>query len=256
MLRLLPPLAATMRHTLATQWRLRGVEGAARWQMQARAQQRGARAVLNGLRVRLVVEGDVPDRPLLIVPNHTSWLDGFVVAAAFSTAIAGRGDVLGWPLFGRVARAMGVVPVYRGRATATADFVRDVQARLAAGVNVLAFAEGTTTRGDALLPFKSGVFEAVAGTPYAVLPVYHQAVRSRHGVVTPETLAPLTWAGEGASLRASVARVVAAAPLVVVVRVGAPIEARGETRKSLARQAQQAVEALRESVQRRAASFG
>ncbi len=249
MLRLLPTAFAMVYHTARTGWRQRGLAGDALIRDKAVAQQQGARAVLRALGVRLRVEGVVPDRPMLIAPNHTSWLDGFLMAAVFRTALAGRHDVLVWPFFGRVARTMGVVPVYRERTSATGDFVADVQQRLAAGVSMLAFPEGTTTHGDALLPFKTGMFEAVAGTPHAVLPVYHQVVQAKGRPVTPDGLAPFTWAGEGASLKRSVGHLVASAPVEVVVRIGQPIPAQHETRKTLAAKAQQSVEKLRAEVQ-------
>lgn len=204
--------------------------------------------MLQALGVRIEVQGALPDQAVLIAPNHTSWLDSFVLAAAFRTAMAGRADVLDWPFFGRVARTMGVVPVHRDRASATADFVDEVRRRLAAGVNVLAFPEGTTTHGLSLLPFKTGMFEAVAGTPYAVLPVYHQIVRAKGQRVTPATLAPLTWAGEEASIARSFRQVIQRAPLNVIVRVGHPLAAAQESRKTLAAHAHAAVEALRADV--------
>lgn len=243
-------LFAMLRHTWGLHRSLRSEHGAASFRTRAEKQQQGAQAVLRALGVRLDVRGDVPDRPCLIAPNHTSWLDGFIVAATFPTAMAGRYDVLGWPFIGWVARTMGVVPVYRDRASATAEFVDAVQQRLAAGVSVAAFPEGTTGDGSALRPFKTGMFEAVAGAPYAVLPVYHQVVRAAGRAVTPEEARAFAWFGPEASLLTSYRRTVGAAPVEVVVCVGAPIEAAGETRKTLAARTSEAVAALRAEVQR------
>lgn len=249
MLRAPAPVITMLTQTARAARRVRRLEGGERLRAQAEAQQEGARAVLRRLRVHVRVEGALPDQPVLIAPNHTSWLDGFLMASVFQTALAARHDVRDWPVVGWVARTMGVVPVYRDRTAATADFVSDVQTRLAEGVHVLAFPEGTTTHGERLLPFKTGMFEAVAGTDYAVLPVYHQVVRANgEAIRTPEALAPFAWAGEGASLVRSARHVLAHAPVEVVVRIGTPLQAAGETRKTLAAKAEAAVSALRAEV--------
>ncbi len=242
-------LFAMLRHTWGLHRSLRSEHGEAALRLRAEKQQKGAQAVLRALGVRLDVRGDVPARACLIAPNHTSWLDGFIVAAAFPTALAGRYDVLGWPFIGWVARTMGVVPVYRDRASATADLVDAVQQRLAAGVSVAAFPEGTTGDGSELRPFKTGMFEAVADSPYAVLPVYHQVVRAAGRPVTPEDARTFAWSGPGASLLKSYRRTVGAAHVEIIVCVGTPIEAAGETRKSLAASTREAVAALRTEVQ-------
>ena len=108
------------------------------------------------------------------------------------------------------------------------------------------FAEGTVSDGTALLPFKTGAFEAVAGTASFVYPCYQQLVVSRSGPV--RDLQPLAWHRE--PMQRSIWRALGYFPGTAVVRFGAPIPTEGETRKTLAAKARDAVAVLRMDVQR------
>lgn len=216
--------------------------------MRARAdwQHRGAQAVLRALGVRLVVEGPRPTVPGLVVPNHFSLLDVFVVSSAVRCAMTGRGDAAEWPVLGKVAEAMAFLGVDRTQVRDATAFAQAVQKRLADGVNVCVFAEGTVSDGTALLPFKTGAFEAIAGTDTFVYPCYQQLVIGRTGPV--RDLRPLAWHRE--PMPKSIWRALGYFPGTAVVRFGTPISAAGETRKTLAVKTRDAVNALREAVQR------
>jgi 1-acyl-sn-glycerol-3-phosphate acyltransferase len=199
--------------------------------------------------VTLRVEGTPPSGAALVVPNHFSLLDAFAVVGAHPMTVAGRADLEGLPFIGAIPRTYRLIGVERSRRTATEDFVEAVQARLAAGVPVLVFAEGTTSDGTHLLPFKTGAFEAVAGTPYPVVPVGHRPVRDRHGAVAD--LRPFSFHDE--PMLRSFRRVAARLPAEVVVRFGDPIPAETHTRKTLATEARAAVKGLAMYDGRRAA---
>lgn len=223
--------ASTFRVTARAAWRMRGLpDGPERWRAAAEWQRRGAREALaaSGIEVRQV--GDLPDRPALLVANHSSLLDGWVLAAVLPFAIVGKAEVMGWPGVGFVARTYGLVAVDRERRRATDGFVERVQARIAAGVSVLVFAEGTTSEGAVLLPFKTGAFEAVAGTGVPVVPVFQSIEETASGPVTGRRA--FAWVNE--PLVRVLRRLYRQRPRVAVVRVGAPLPSEGETRKTLA----------------------
>ena len=207
-------------------------------------QHRGSSAVLKALGVRLVVEGPRPSAAGLVVPNHFSMLDPFVVSAATACAMTGRGDATEWPVLGKIAHAMAYVGVDRARARDATHFADALQRRLAAGVNVCVFAEGTVSDGTTLLPFKTGAFEALVGTDAAVYPCYQQLVVGRTGRV--EDLRPLAWHRE--PMQRSIWRTLGYLPGLAVLRFGDPIPAAGETRKTLAAKTRAAVVALRDEV--------
>jgi 1-acyl-sn-glycerol-3-phosphate acyltransferase len=98
----------------------------------------------------------------VIVANHVSWLDIFTLNAARRLVFVAKAEVRGWPGIGILARATGVLFVSRDRARA-AEGARAFRDRLDGGETLVVFAEGTSTDGLRVLPFKSSLFAALAG---------------------------------------------------------------------------------------------
>lgn len=165
--------------------------------------------------VRLSVRGPLPRSPSLLVANHVSYFDPLIIASlAPCTAIAKR-QVAAWPCIGELSRRLGVLYVERECPANGARVLREAIRLLDAGVSVLVFPEGTTTRGDRVLPFKRGSFgaAAIAGVPIVpvalrygcthapwvgndtFLPHYMRAITKLYTRVSVEFLEPLAYAG-------------------------------------------------------------
>src|SRR5690606_24032379 len=57
------------------------------------------------LGLRVVQHGrPEPQRPVLFVSNHTSWLDIVVLSALMPVSFIAKHEVAGWPLFGWLAK--------------------------------------------------------------------------------------------------------------------------------------------------------
>lgn len=132
-----------------------------------------------GLRVRRRRGAD-GRRAGVIVANHASWLDIFVLNAGGPMYFISKAEVAGWAGIGWLARATGTVFIRRSRTEARAH-VDEVAGRLAAGHGLTLFAEGTSSDGAQVLPFRPTLFEAIlmaarTGTDLSVQPVavrYH-----------------------------------------------------------------------------------
>ena len=113
-----------------------------------------------GRRMRLAVdvEGPVPSEPCLIVSNHLSYLDPLAIGQMLPLSAVAKSEITGWPAIGEVLDALGIVFVERGNPRSGAVALRRAMRVLRAGVPVLVFPEGTTTRGDDVLPFSRGAF--------------------------------------------------------------------------------------------------
>lgn len=138
---------------------------------QARVLQRVAQEVLEVLGVRVEVLGTVPPRPALLVANHVSWLDPFVIMASAPCLPVAKSEVAGWPVVGPIAAATGVQFVDRGCAMSGARLVRTLTRTLSSGASVLNFPEGTTSEGRSILPFKPGAFRAARAAGVPVVPM-------------------------------------------------------------------------------------
>jgi len=111
--------------------------------------------------VRIRVTGErLRQHPLLIVANHASWLDISVITALAPVVFVAKREVADWPLFGLLARLQRSVFVDRARKLATADANAEIAARLAEGDPVVLFAEGTSSDGNRVLPFRSSLIGA------------------------------------------------------------------------------------------------
>jgi 1-acyl-sn-glycerol-3-phosphate acyltransferase len=102
--------------------------------------------------------------PLLLVCNHASWLDIVVLSTLAPLSFIAKEEVAAWPLFGSLARLQRTVFVARKRSR-TAHHRDEIALRLAAGDRLVLFAEGTSSDGNRVLPFKSGLFAAAETAP-------------------------------------------------------------------------------------------
>lgn len=115
---------------------------------------------LLGVRVRLR-GAPARERPLLLLSNHASWLDIPVLGSLTSLFFVAKSEVAGWPLVGLLARFQRTVFVDRQRRQATGTVNREIAERLREGDPVVLFAEGTSSDGNRVLPFRTALVGAV-----------------------------------------------------------------------------------------------
>jgi 1-acyl-sn-glycerol-3-phosphate acyltransferase len=80
-----------------------------------------------------------------------------VICKLVPCAPIAKAEVAAWPCIGTLARRLGAIFVQREDTMSAARALLSARQRLAAGVSVLNFPEGTTTRHE-LLPFRRGIF--------------------------------------------------------------------------------------------------
>lgn len=120
------------------------------------------RFLLAALGVRVRVEGEpATGRPLLILSNHSSWLDIPVLGSRLPLFFVAKSEVEGWPLVGMLARFQRTVFVNRQRRQETGAVNREIAERLKEGDPVVLFAEGTSSDGNRVLPFRTALVGAV-----------------------------------------------------------------------------------------------
>jgi 1-acyl-sn-glycerol-3-phosphate acyltransferase len=136
------------------------------------------------------VTGALPAQPAVLVANHVSYVDPLVVGALVSCVGVAKAEARSWPVIGERLRELGVMFVRRGDAHSGARVLRSALAALADGASVLNFPEGTTTRGDHILPFRRGIFGVarIAGAP--IIPVCVAYDDPRVAWVGDDTLLP------------------------------------------------------------------
>jgi 1-acyl-sn-glycerol-3-phosphate acyltransferase len=99
--------------------------------------------------------------PLLILSNHVSWLDICVIAALAPVVFVAKSEVRRWPVFGWLAKLQRTVFIERQRRQKIGAATREIAGRLLGGDAVVLFAEGTSSDGTRILPFRSALIGAV-----------------------------------------------------------------------------------------------
>lgn len=206
---------------------------------QHRVFSRWCRRVTRILGVRVTVEGPVPRPPYLLVSNHLSWLDIFVLGGVVGGTYVARGDLDGWPIVGAVCRAGDTIWIDR---TSKRDLLRvreEVEARMAEGAGVVFFAEGTTGPGDALLPFRASLLEVAAQSGE---PVHYATLSYRTDPPAPPAVEAIPWIGDEPFMP-SVRRILALSAADATLRFG-PEPIADPDRKQLAARLREGMEAI------------
>ena len=114
------------------------------------------------------------DGPILFACNHTSYTDIAILGALLPASFVAKEEVANWPLFGLLAKLQRTVFVAR-RGARAAEQRDEMVRRLEQGDNLILFPEGTSSDGNAVLPFKSALFSVAEvrprGAPLKVQPV-------------------------------------------------------------------------------------
>lgn len=114
------------------------------------------------MRIRVRISGaPMRERAVLFVSNHVSWADILVIGSIVPVAFVAKREVASWPLVGITAKLQRTVFVDRNRRHRTGDAVSQIVKRLNDRVSVVLFAEGTSSDGNRVLPFRSALLGSV-----------------------------------------------------------------------------------------------
>ncbi|MDR6383885.1 lysophospholipid acyltransferase family protein [Paraburkholderia caribensis] len=194
--------------------------------------------------MRLVVHNDGArlDEGALVVANHISWIDIYVINAWRPTPFVSKAEIRKWPVVGWLAQQLGTVFIQREKRSDAKRIMHELANRLNAGELMCVFPEGTTSDGVQLLPFHANMFQAAVSASRPVQPVcmMYEDAQGR------QSTAP-AYIGE-LSLGESLDALLRAGPLTAHVYVGAPL-APGADRRLLAAEAQASVGAALAALQ-------
>ncbi len=197
--------------------------------------QRWSQQLLEILAIHLDANLHGVARGSLIVANHISWLDIFVLNATRPMAFVSKSEVREWPLAGWLAANTDTLFLRRGRRADAVETNNRIGAMLAAGKDVAVFPEGTTTDGSHLLPFHGALLQPAIDGSRPVQPLtlaYFDATGQR-------SPAP-AYAGE-TTMAECMAEIIACRSLRVRLRPTPPIFAEHLTRREVAAMAHGAV---------------
>ncbi|MGI8885250.1 MAG: lysophospholipid acyltransferase family protein [Pyrinomonadaceae bacterium] len=123
--------------------------------------------------MKIEVIGNVPPPPFFLVCNHLSYTDVAALRAVSEGVFVAKGEMESWFLAGRIVRDMGTVFINRQNRRDIPRAGREIIKRLEGGEGVIVFPEGTSTKGEEILPFNSSFLEFAAQTD---LPVSYASI--------------------------------------------------------------------------------
>lgn len=202
------------------------------------------------LRIHIRVVGEpVRGRPALFVSNHVSWVDILVIGSIMPVAFVAKREVADWPLVGVTAKLQRTIFVDRTRRRQTGHVVGEIVRRLTGGTSVVLFAEGTSSDGNRVLPFRSALVGAVeeagshAGCGILIQPM-SIGYTGQHGIPMGRQHRPLVaWYGD-LDFMPHIKDFIAHGVVDAVVSYGEPTAAAGADRKTMTKSLESAVRAL------------
>jgi 1-acyl-sn-glycerol-3-phosphate acyltransferase len=188
-----------------------------------------AAARIVGMRVRVC--GTPPCAPVVLVANHLGYVDVIALWSAASSVFVAKSEVASWPAVGALGRILHTLFLDRSRKRDLVRVLAEMDRVLASGRSVAFFAEGTSTRGDRVLPFKSSLFEAAVR---ARVPVACASLAYRTEPGAPPADLAVCWWGD-MTFPDHVYALLRLRSFDAELRFSTPIA--GEERKALARRA-------------------
>ncbi|WP_173862668.1 1-acyl-sn-glycerol-3-phosphate acyltransferase [Zoogloea sp. LCSB751] len=147
-----------------------------------RQRQRWSARLLDVLGIRLQADEPFVVPGCLLVANHVSWIDVFVINAAYPAAFVSKAEVRQWPLIGWLAAKNETVFLRRGSRGHARIVNGEIGALLGQGRHVAIFPEGTTTDGSHVLGFHAALLQPAieAGAPIQPLAIAYRLPDGRH----------------------------------------------------------------------------
>ena len=199
------------------------------------------------MRVRLVVvppdraraaRADVVDdtmcregRGAMLVLNHVSWLDAFIVHALRPAHFIAKAEMARWPLLGFLIDRTGAIFIERGKRHAVREVNHRIVTTLASGELVGVFPEGTVGDGVRLLPFHANLIQPAID---ADAPIVVAGLRYRDADGGPTNA--MLFVGD-VTIVQSALRIARYGPVTAELRLIDAIDATGASRHDVCRAA-------------------
>lgn len=125
------------------------------------------------LNIKVKVQGTPPEPPFMLVSNHLSYVDIFVLFSQLRCLFVAKSDVKGWPLIGFIVKTCGILFIDRQRKRDIKRVNQLISRNINENQGVIIFPEGTTSPGISILNFRTPLLQYPASQN---LPVSYVAI--------------------------------------------------------------------------------
>jgi len=140
--------------------------------------------------IELKVKNPAPEPPFLLVSNHLSYIDVFVLFSQLRCLFVAKSDVKSWPLFGFIIRTSGILFIDRERKRDVTRVNKLISKNTNSNQGIILFPEGTTSPGFDVLPFRSSLLEYPASQN---MPVSYAAISYETGEGEVSAYQSICW---------------------------------------------------------------
>lgn len=121
-----------------------------------------ARACAQIAGLDIVVRGSIPDPPRLLVCNHLSYVDIPLLFTQVGATFVAKTELQSWPVLGFLIKSASTVFIDRTRKRDIPRVNALIEHSIRQNRLVIVFPEGTSSRGQDVLPFKPSLLEYAA----------------------------------------------------------------------------------------------
>lgn len=143
--------------------------------------------------MNLVLEGTPPKPPFFLVCNHLSYIDVVPLWKYLDATFIAKSEVSKWPFFGIATKILGVLFIDRNLKGDVKRVNKLISENISDRQGVILFPEGTSTKGENVLPFNSSLlfYPAVSR-----IPVHYASITYKTQDNEPPAYLRICWWGD------------------------------------------------------------
>lgn len=206
--------------------------------LRMRIERRWNSRLMGILKIEIHLCGVAPDlsvKNMMLVANHVSWLDIYLLNSVRPVRFVSKAEVRSWPIVGWLAVRAGTLFIDRTKRHDTRRINHEVSTVLSKGGCVAVFPEGTTSDGSLLRPFHASLLQPAIHSQSKIWPA---AIRYTHADgslnIAPAYVDELTF-GDSISL------ILSQKIIYAEIQFMPPIHAHGKQRRDLAMEAERVI---------------
>ncbi|WP_420993413.1 lysophospholipid acyltransferase family protein [Cupriavidus sp. 30B13] len=199
------------------------------------------------LEVQGLEPGEMPPRGAMVVSNHISWLDIYVINSWYPPRFVAKSEIRDWPVIGWLCGHTGTIFIERARKRDAHRVLHAITDVMLQGDLVCVFPEGTTTDGTSVLPFHANLMQAPisGGLPVQPVGLAYLAAATGQPTTAPAYIDDL-------SLMDTLNAVLRAGPITARLSFAPALRASSASRRELAEAAREVVSHLSQGARQHA----